>query len=139
VTVSDTDVFVGAARILLIFGATVTRVGYDVGLGVGLPGMEGGEGRAVGDAVGDKSSIEGGSTVILVSPVYAFKLEVKFDDEEAAIRVLLIADEFWFLVEIVYVTSIPDESTSSALLLLPPLPETVSVTAVMLICSVDIE
>ena len=69
VTVSDTEEFVGVASILLIFGAIFTKVGYDVGLGVGLPAIGAGDGRAVGDAVGDRSSIEGELTVMFVSPV----------------------------------------------------------------------
>ena len=40
-----------------------------MGLAVGLPAMGAGEGLAVGDAVGDRSSIEGELTVTFVNPV----------------------------------------------------------------------
>jgi hypothetical protein len=86
--------FVGVASILLILGTISANVGYDVGFGVGLPAMGAGEGRAVGNAVGDRSSIEGKLTLMFVSPVYAFKLEVKFDEEVAVTRALISAEEF---------------------------------------------
>ena len=60
---------------------------------------------------------------------------MKFDDDVAVATALLSTEEFWFIIETVYVTSIPEEAKSALPLILPPLSD--GVTDVMLIWSVD--